>query len=98
MSDNPAIERYVAIKQEISKLEDELDLVKEKVFGQAEEAGGKFEHDRFVLKSQKRPRYKFSDEYEVKNKELKSLKKDEIESGTATIDGYSEFVTLKIKD
>ena len=98
MSDNSALERYVAIKQEISKLEDELDLIKEKVFGQVEEAGGKVDSDRFVLKTQKRPRYKFSEEYEAKDKELKTLKKAEIESGVATIDGYSEFVTVKMKD
>ncbi len=98
MSDNAALERYVAIKEEIGKLEDELDLLKEKVFQAVDEAGGKIDDDRFVLKTQKRPKYKFSAEYEAKNKELKALKKDEIESGAATVDGYSEFVTVKMKD
>lgn len=98
MTDNDAFQRYVQLKQEISKLEDELDLIKEKVFQAVDDAGGKVEDDAFVLKTQKRPKYKFSDEYEAKNKELKALKKDEIESGAATIDGYSEFVTVKMKD
>ena len=98
MSDNSPLERYVAIKEEIGKLEDELDLLKEKVYQAVDEAGGKIDDDRFTLKTQKRPKYKFSSEYEAKNKELKALKKDEIESGAATVDGYSEYVTVKIKD
>ena len=98
MSDKSPLERYVAIKEEIGKLEDELDLLKEKVYRAVDEAGGKIDDDRFTLKTQKRPKYKFSDEYEAKNKELKALKKDEIESGAATVDGYSEYVTVKMKD
>jgi len=97
MSENSALQRYVEIKQQIDKLEDELELLKEKVFQAVDEAGGKIDDDRFVLKTQKRPKYKFSAEYEAKNKELKALRKDEIESGSATIDGYSEFVTMKLK-
>lgn len=97
MSDEAALKRYVEIKQEIGKLEDELDLIKEKVFSAVDNAGGEIKDDAYVLKTQKRPKYKFSDEYEAKNKELKALKKDEIDSGVATIDGYSEFVTVKIK-
>lgn len=97
MSDDSLFEKYVALKDEISKLEEELALIKDKVFQAVDDAGGKFEHQKFVLKTQKRPKYKFSDEYEAKNKELKALKKDEIDSGVATIDGYSEFVTLKAK-
>ena len=97
MSDN-ALSRYVEIKKEIDKLEEELDLLKDKVFTAVDEAGGEIKDDAFVMKTQKRPKYKFSDEYDAKNKELKALKKDEIESGVATIDGYSQFVTLKLKD
>lgn len=98
MTDQDMFQRYVTLKQEISKLEDELDLIKEKVFQGVDEAGGKFDGDSYVLKTQKRPKYKFSDEYEAKNKELKALKKDEIDSGAATIEGYSEYVTMKMKD
>ena len=93
-----SLKRYVEIKKEIDKLEEELDLLKDKVFAAVDEAGGEIKDDAFVMKTQKRPKYKFSDEYEAKNKELKALKKDEIESGVATIDGYSQFVTLKLKD
>ena len=56
------------------------------------------ENDAFVLSSQKRPRYKYSADYEKKNDELKALKKQEIEDGIATIDGYSEFVTVKFRE
>lgn len=93
-----SLKRYVEIKKEIDKLEEELDLLKDKVFAAVDEAGGEIKDDAFVMKTQKRPKYKFSDEYEAKNKELKALKKDEIESGVATIDSYSQFVTLKLKD
>jgi hypothetical protein len=69
-----ALRRYVEIKQEIGKPEDELDLLKEKVFTTVDEAGGEVDDEAFVLKTQKRPKYKFSSEYDAKNRELKALK------------------------
>ncbi|MDB2685635.1 hypothetical protein N9Y42_00285 [Mariniblastus sp.] len=93
-----ALERYVELKREISKLETELDTLKESIFKAVDTAGGEVAEEGYVLKTQKRPKYKYSDEYETKNKELKDLKKEEVKNGTATIDGYSEFVTLKFKD
>ncbi len=93
-----ALERYVELKREISKLEKELDEIKDSIFKVVDEAGGEVADAKFVLKTQKRPKYKYSDEYETKNKELKELKKEEVKNGTAVIDGYSEFVTLKFKD
>ena len=98
MAEQETLRRYAELKQQISKLEEELDLIKQKVFSSVDEMGGKFESDAFVLKTQKRPKYKFSDEYEAKSKELKALKKDEIDSGVATVEGYSEFVTIKITE
>ena len=92
------LERYVELKREISKLEKEMDELKESIFKTVDGAGGEVASDTYVLKSQKRPKYKYSDEYESKNKELKALKKTEVENGTAVIDSYSEFVTLKFKD
>ena len=93
-----ALERYVELKREISKLEKELDEIKDSIFKVVDEAGGEVAEAAYVLKTQKRPKYKYSDEYETKNKELKELKKEEVKNGTAVIDGYSEFVTLKFKD
>lgn len=90
--------KYAWLKEEISKLEDELDAVKDEVFTIVDESGGKIDNDAFVIRSQKRPKYKYSDEYEAKNKELKALKKSEIEDEIATIEGYSEYVTIKFKD
>ena len=93
-----ALERYVELKRQISKLENELDDLKDSIFKSVDTAGGKIAAEGYVLKTQKRPKYKYSDEYETKNKELKELKKEEVKNGTAVIDGYSEFVTLKFKD
>lgn len=98
MDENSALLRYVAVKKEIGKLEEELELLKGKVLEAVETAGGEIDDDAFVLKSQKRPKYRFSEEYEARNKELKELKKAEIDSGVATIEGYSSFVTVKLKD
>ena len=92
------LERYVELKREIAELEKELDSIKETIFKQVDGAGGEVAEDTFVLKIQRRPKYKFSDAYEAKNQELKDLKKAEIENGTATIDGHSEFVTIKFKN
>jgi len=99
MSEKPTepIELYAWIKQQISVLEDELDAVKDTVFELVEKDGGELEKDDFVFKCTKRPKYKHSDAYGQKNDELKALKKSEIENGVATIDGYSEFVTFRIK-
>lgn len=92
------LQRYVEIKREISQLEKELDQLKTTIFQAVDGAGGEVAEEKFVLKTQKRPKYKFSSDYETKNQELKELKKSEIANGVATIDGYSEFVTVKFKD
>lgn len=99
MNDKPTdpIERYVWLKQQISQLESELDEIKGEVFKSVDGEGGELAQENYVLKTTKRPKYKFSDDYEKKNSELKELRKSEIESGSATIDGYSEFVTVRFK-
>ena len=95
MSDK-VLERYVELKEQIGKLEDELEGLKEKVFQVVEASkDNRLEFGAFTFKSQKRPKYKFSAEYEAKDRELKALKKSEIEDEIATIEGYSEYVTLK---
>ena len=91
------IELYAWLKQQISSLETELDELKETVFEQVDATGGTVEKDGYVLRSQKRPKYKFSNTYEKKNDELKELKKSEIDTGVAKIDGYSTFVTVKFQ-
>ena len=93
------IEKYVSLKREIGRLQDEMDALKDEVFKAVDgDGGGKVENDAFVVSSQKRPKYKFSNAYDTKNDELKALKKEEIANGTATIDGYSEYVTVKFRD
>lgn len=91
------VELYAWLKQEISKLEDELDGMKDDIFKAVDEKGGELEHGDFVFKTQKRPRYKFSEDYDAKNKDLKEQKKKEIEEGVASVSGYSEFVTVREK-
>ncbi len=99
MSDRPTgpLELYAWLKQQISELDAELDSLKESVFSSVDSTGGIFEKDNYAIRSQKRPKYKFSTNYATKNDELKALKKSEIDEGIATIDGYSEFVTIKFK-
>ena len=91
------IELYAWLKQQISSLETELDGLKESVFASVDSTGGIFEKDGYVVRSQKRPKYKFSADYDQKNDELKQLKKSEIEMGVATIESYSTFVTVKFQ-
>ena len=50
-----------------------------------------------MIRSYKRPKYKYSDEYNTRNSELKSLRAAEVESGTAVIDGYTEYVKINFK-
>lgn len=88
------IELYAWLKTEISKLEDELDAIKDDVMKAVQSKDGELETDAFTLKTVKRPKYKFSAAYDAKNDELKNLKKEEIEKGIAVIDGYSEFVKI----
>ncbi|MEM7784726.1 MAG: hypothetical protein AAF623_15355 [Planctomycetota bacterium] len=99
MSEKPIepIQLYAWLKEQISQLEKELEAVKDEVFQIVDKDGGELEKEGFVFKCNKRPKYKFSSTYEQKNDELKALKKEEIENGTATIDGYSEFVTFRVK-
>ena len=99
MSDKPTdpIELYGWLKQQISELEKELDEVKDEVYALVKEDGGEVERETFIAKCTKRPKYKFSADYNQKSDELKLLKKTEIDDGIATIDGYSEFVTFRFK-
>jgi len=91
------IELYAWLKQEVSKLEDEMDGLKEEVFKAVDGQGEEVDKGSFVIRSYKRPKYKFSDDYNAKNTELKSLRAAEIDNGTAEIDGYSEYVKINFK-
>lgn len=91
------IELYAWLKQEVSKLEDEMDGIKEEVFKAVESQGEEVDKGDFVIRSYKRPKYKFSDEYNQKNDELKKLRAAEIENETAVVDGFSEFVKINFK-
>ena len=97
MADNPTLQRFVEIKQQISALEKELDEIKEAVFQTVDSNDGEIADEGFTVKSYKKPKYKFSDEYAAKNDELKKLKQKEIEEGIATIDGYSEYCMVRFK-
>ena len=92
-----SLARYVEIKQQISELEKELEDLKEAVFNEVKQEDGEIDRDNFVIRSYENPKYKFSDDYDKKNTELKELRKAEIENGTAVIEGYSEFVKLIFK-
>ena len=97
-SEKKEIDRYIELKQQIDKLEDELDGLKDNIFKIVDAADdNKIESDTYTLKSTRRVKYKYSQEYDAKNKELKALKKSEIENKIATEDGFSEYVTLKLK-
>jgi len=91
------IELYAWLKQEVSKLEDELDGIKEAVLKEVLAQGEEIDKGDYVIRSQKRPKYKFSDQYDKMNGELKKLRAAEIENGTAVVDGYSEFVKINFK-
>ena len=91
------IELYAWLKQEVSKLEDEMDAIKEEVFKAVDGQGEEVEKDGFVIRSYKRPKYKYSEDYNTKNSELKALRAEEVKSGTATIDGYTEYVKINFK-
>ncbi len=91
------VQRYADLKQQIAQLEAELEAIKDEVFQAVEQDGGAISTDTFSLKTSKRPKYKFSETYEQKNGELKELRKQEIDDGIATIDGYSEYVTFRFK-
>jgi len=93
-----SLDRYIEIKQQISELEKELDELKDQVFSDVEAKGGLIDNDRFVIRSYKNPRYKFSADYEIRASDLKELRKKEIEEGTAVVEGFSEFVKLNIKN
>ena len=92
-SEQKEIDRYIELKQQIDKLEDELDGLKDNIFKIVDAADdNKIESDTYTLKSTRRVKYKYSQEYDAKNKELKALKKSEIENKIATEDGFSEYV------
>jgi septal ring factor EnvC (AmiA/AmiB activator) len=94
---NPTIQKYVELKQQIAELEAELDQIKDEVLKAVTSRDGEIAGENYVLKTTRRAKFKFSDEYENKNKELKELRKTEIDSGTATPDGFTEYVSIRFK-
>lgn len=100
MSDSmaDAIARYAEIKRQISELESELEAIKESVLLAVQAEGGQAAREQFVIQVNQRPKYKFSADYDQKNAELKTLRKAEIENGIATLEGNTEFVTIRFKD
>ena len=74
-----------------------MDHIKEVVYQTVEQAGDEIDKGDYVLRCQKRPKYKFSEQFEQKNGELKVMRAEEIKNGTAVIDGYSEFVRINFK-
>ncbi len=91
------LSRYIEIKQQISALEKELEELKDDVFSNVDGQGGEVTFGNCTVRSYKNPKYKFSDNYDKMNAEVKELRKKEIEDGTAKIDGYSEYVRLTFK-
>lgn len=91
------IELYAWLKQEVSKLEDEMDQIKDAVLKEVVAQGDEIDKGNFVIRSYKRAKYKFSDAYDTKNAELKKLRAEEIENGTAVVDGHSEYVKINFK-
>lgn len=91
------IELYAWLKQEVSKLEDEMDGIKEEVFKAVDSQGEEVEKEGFVIRSYKRPKYKYSEQYNTKNGELKAMRAAEVENGTAVVDGYTEYVKINFK-
>ena len=91
------VELYAWLKQEISKLEDEMDQIKDEVFKTVDGQGEEIDKGNFVIRSYKRAKYKFSDDYNNKNSELKALRAAEIDNGTAVVDGYTEYVRINFK-
>ncbi len=74
-----------------------MDSLKDEVFKTVDSQGEEVDKETFVIRSYKRPKYKFSDEYDTRNSELKALRAAEIDNGTAVVDGYSEFVKINFK-
>ncbi len=97
MSDNPALQRFIEIKRQMSELEKELDGLKDEVFKTVDSSDGEIADEGFSIKSYKKPKYKFSENYTAKSDELKKLKKSEIDDGIAIIDGYSEYCMVRFK-
>ena len=98
MSDNQSIQRFIDIKRQICVLEKELEELKDEVFKTVDSSDGEIADEGYTIKSYKKPKYKFSDEYAAKNDELKQMKKIEIDNGVAVIDGYSEYCMVRFKN
>ena len=92
------IQQYIDLRKQIDELEEKLDAIKDEVLTITKESDDKIEGDDFVIKRVTREKFTFSDEYEAKSKELKELRKHEINEKIATPVGITEYVTLKFND
>lgn len=89
--------RYVEIKNIIRELETEMESLKPNLISILEENEGKIKTDAFSAFVTRRKTWSYSAEVLSLQEKLKVLKKQEEESGVASVAGYTVFPTVRTK-
>jgi hypothetical protein len=91
------IMRYREIKQMISLFEQELEDLRPNIVTVIEENGGKIEQQNYTASITSRRNWEFSKTVQGMEDHIKKLKKQEQDSGTATVKSVSMFPTIRFK-
>lgn len=95
---NEHLQRYADLRRQIQDLEAELEKCKKDATQHVQENGGKVESDTFAASFRSRSTWKYSDAVDKMKEDLKTLRKQEEESGTATKEEGAGYLVLKFKD
>ena len=94
--------QYVELKRTMRKLEAKIEALKEVIYSQIEEAGGKLAGSDYTISSHQRVNYRFSATHQQQQAEidrlraqLEQLEEQEISGGVAEVESYTNIVTVR---
>ena len=94
--------KYVELKRTMRKLEAEIEVLKEVIYSQIEEAGGKLAGPDYTISSRQRVNYRFSETHQQQQAEidrlreqLDQLEEQEISGGVAEVESTTNIVTVR---
>ncbi|WP_457651332.1 hypothetical protein [Rhodocaloribacter sp.] len=96
LDDERPLKRYLEIKAEMKRLEEELRELQPVILAALwEEPDERAEYAGYELTVGARRTYAYSERVETLKKELKALKKQEEQDGTATLIRHTSFVVVR---
>ena len=88
------LERYIELRRQIAALEAEVDALKPTIAAHVHEVGDKLQFGGYIFRSQVSRSWNYSDAVAGLQKQLRAVKRKEVEQGVATIKKETRFVSM----